>query len=171
VQPCQWGDKVRVDGHMKQTNVIGPLLGDCCEEECNEGEEIPFDREVRKANTHLHFILEDTDLSDFSDSVQDLREVLEQKAIQKVKRRHKKKACGGVKPLPLVTSNLVHLVELAKGRGKRTPKQRDTSTSSGTVSSNCNVEDDGLAMNSLNGDGGPIVMASPPSGLHLILDE
>lgn len=86
--------------------------------------------EVGRVNSHVRFATEDSDLSDFSDSVGNLQEEQERKVLQKVKSKHKKKQGGG-KSLIVGTTTLAQMADLVRGsRGKRKKTLKVSATSS-----------------------------------------
>lgn len=82
---------------------FGPIFGELCvEADLNITLELNGDvfpnREMPKANRHVRFTTDDSDLSDFSDSIEVLGEEQEHMTLQKVKQRHKKKLVRGPSP-------------------------------------------------------------------------
>jgi hypothetical protein len=132
---------------------------------------------VRLVNQHVCFYFEDSDLSEFGDYLAAIGEDPEQKALQKVRRRHKKKLIGGGKPLPMETPNFIQMSKMIKGGkgiSKRNVKHRSNSNSinEGVVSGDKGVEEERRT------EGVPVedevsynVIASSTSGLRLILED
>ena len=130
-------------------------------------------REVGLVNRHVRFSLEDSDLSDFSDSIEDLGEDQENKALHKVRRRVKKKALGGGKKPPLVSSNFVNMAECFNGtkeKRKKIYKDRYSSELGGTEVEVGEWEKEVRVVGNGTSEGDKGVVASPPSGLRLILN-
>ena len=133
-------------------------------------EDVLPEREVVITNRHVRFNTDDSDLSDFSDSIEANEEEQESLTLYKVKRRHKKKLVGGGKPLQIDTLNFVQLAELVKGgkgRGKKNSKLRNSLNN--VVLGNKVVEEGRTTEDELIGS--IYVTPSPSSGLKLIHGE
>lgn len=130
-------------------------------------------REVSLVNKHVRFSLENSDLSDFSDSIEDLGEDQEKKALHKVKKRSKRKALGGGKVPPLVSFSFVQMAVSFKGnngKGKKIYKDRYSLDLGGTEEVECGREVEMREVVSGASEVNKCVTTSPPSGLRLILD-
>jgi len=166
--------QVKGDGPILNQVTFGPLGDDFLEvNSFIPATFVPMGREVGKVNRHVWFISKEFDLSDFSDSLEVLGEDQE-KALQKVKRRHKKKLGAG-EAHPLGVPNFVYMAEVlhgGKGRGKKMTKSQSSEVSGGMeMVGGDKVESMSAAGNRSEGEARVNVMSSPPSGLHLILDD
>lgn len=119
---------------------------------------------VVRVNSHVRFVDDESDYSDFNDSVGDAREEIERKVLQKIKRKNRKKQGSG-KMIPMGNSSLTNTVEVvrgSRGKGKKNAK--------GCVPSahgQPDVEGADIKLKGVQTDN----VASPGSGLRLILDE
>lgn len=126
-------------------------------------------QEVQRANSHIRFALEDSDLSEFSDSVGDLREEHERKVLQKSKRKQKKKNGGGKVPIMGKTS-MVHMVDMVRGgrsKGKKCSKASVKSIQEEVPVPERGVEEDAVVA----GGNGLRKSILPSSGLSLIFQD
>jgi hypothetical protein len=131
------------------------------------------EQEVGKVNSHIRFVHEESDLSDFSDSVGDRREDEEKKVLHKAKRRHKKKAEGGSIP-PLGNLSRALMGDLVKGsRCTRKKNSKESVINKGgqwkvAGDGNGARKEEGMVEHIARNDGPPF---SPTSGIRLILGD